>query len=61
MKLLQRIFCQHTWEAEGWDSVVCRKCGKATSNPALNHCLAKEEHDLLLDERSGAIKPAACD
>jgi hypothetical protein len=70
MKLLQRMFCVHGWEAEGWDSVVCRKCGRVTTNPALNHSISKTNESyyatriqaLLEAEGEGAaVKPASCD
>jgi hypothetical protein len=65
MKLLKQLFCEHGWEPQGWDSVACRKCGKVTSNPALNHCLSGSRDayysTTIAEAEAGAVKPAPCD
>jgi hypothetical protein len=70
MNLLQRLFCVHGWEADGWDSVVCRKCGRVTTNPALNHVISKTNEpyystkiQTLLDAegKGTGVKPVSCD
>ena len=70
MKLLQRFFCEHGWDADGWDSVVCRKCGKISNNPALNHSISRTKDPYystritsLLDAEgeAGPVKAASCD